>query len=107
MSAPATRPGRMRHRLTLQSSSIATNGDVVWASVATIWAAVEPLGGAERDVAGHRAGYATHRIVLRYRPALTSADRLVRATRVFRILAVFHPDEENRFTVALAEEEPR
>ena len=107
MTAAPVRPGRLCHRLTLQTATTGGDGETVWTSAAMLWAAIDPVGGSERAVAAHVAGLVTHRIRLRARAGVTSAVRFVKGERVFRVLAVRDPGEDGRFLEIDAEEENR
>ena len=47
-----------------------------WGPLATVWAAVEPLNGREFFAAGSAQSKVTTRIRIRYRPGITSGDRV-------------------------------
>ena len=106
MTAP--RPiAALRHRLRLDRSSLAADGSTVWITIATVFAAIEPLGAAEAEAGGGLTGRVSHRIETRWRADVTSRDRLVAGTRIFRIVAVHDLDERRRRLVIHAEEEAR
>lgn len=107
-SAAAAPPiGRLRHRLVLETAATAADGTTVWSAAATVAAALEPVTLDEVGRAGHVAGRVTHRIHLRWRDGVTSACRLVKGGRVFRVLSVADPGEDRRRLLVEAEEEAR
>lgn len=59
-----------------------------WLPIVTTWAAVEPLTGREYIAAGAAQSEVTTRIRLRYRPGITSADRVNHEGKVYGIMSV-------------------
>ena len=59
-----------------------------WATLATVWAAVEPQAGREFVAGGAAQSELTTRIRLRYRPGLTSGDRVTHDGRVYDVQSV-------------------
>lgn len=99
--------GALRHRLALERSALADDGSTVWTPVATLFAAITSLSGGEVATGGGEGGRVTHRLELRFRDDLSSRDRLVTGTRVFRVLAVRDLDERRARLLVDAEEEGR
>lgn len=99
--------GALRHRLTLERSSLGPDGETVWTADGRLFAALQPLAGADAEAGGGMTGRVTHRIEIRFRDDITSRDRLVKGDRVFRIQAVRDPDERRARLVIDAEEEDR
>jgi len=111
MSDVAYDPGWLRHRVSVEQQAATPDGaggeDVTWSTLADLWARIEPVAADEKPVAGHEAGVVTHRVTLRWRDDITGAMRLTYHERTFRILAVYDPDETQRYLVAeTAEETP-
>lgn len=82
--------GRLRHRILIERYVLAvdSNGDVIqdpntgettgsWQELATVWAAIEPLSAREFIAAQATQSKIEARIVLRHRPDLDGALRLV------------------------------
>lgn len=108
MTALAFDPGRLRHRVTIESAAGSPDGAggeaVTWDSLATLWARVAPATGDERIAGGHVGGVVTHTITMRFRPDVAGGMRIVYRGRVFRVLVAFDPDEMQRYTTAKVEE---
>jgi len=109
VSAVSDDPGRLRQRVIVESAAGSADGaggeTIAWDTLATLWARIEPDGAAETIVAGHLSGVVTHIITMRFRDDIAGGMRIVYRGRIFRLLAVFDPDETRRFIVAKAEEE--
>lgn len=103
-----TRIGDLRHRMRLEVVTRVPDGaggaEETWSLVAELWAAVKPLSGEEGLAADRIAGRASHEVVVRYRPGVMPAMRLVLGTRTFDIRAVLDIDERRRFLRCLVEE---
>ena len=104
------RSGRLRHRVTIQSPVVATNGYgeriVTWSTVATVWAAVEPLRGREFFDAEQVQAEISHRVVLRFRSGINSSMRLLHLSRVLHIQAIIDVDERHREMQLMCREMP-
>ncbi len=72
-----------------------------WATIATVWAAVEPLTGREYFAAGAAQSETTTRIRMRYRPGITSADRVKHGTTTYGITSVIDLRSERRELVLM------
>lgn len=101
--------GPMRHRVEIQSVTevLDTHGEAIetWITDAIVWGRVEPLSGAERFQAKTISPETSHRILIRYRPGVTSKHRLVHRDRVLGIESVLNLDERNETLEILAREE--
>lgn len=93
------RAGRLRHRVTIEtpSGSASAFGEVAqsWSTVATVWAAVEPTSSRERVENEQTKTFTTHRIHMRYRSDVSTAERLTFDSRTLNILSVINPNEQN------------
>lgn len=96
------KPGKLRHRVTLQTATTATDSfgepDISYSNLVTVWADVRPLGGSENVVALHQQGEIDHLVTIRYSSvvaAITGKDRVKFGTRVFDIKSIRNPDERN------------
>lgn len=102
-------PGRLRHRVVIESAAGAPDGAggeaVTWDSFATVWARITPISSGEKIVAGHLSGVVTHTVTMRYRDDIAGGMRILYRGRILRLLAVGDPDERRRFIVASAEEQ--
>ncbi|MGP4843313.1 phage head closure protein [Marinobacter sp. 1Y8] len=90
------RSGSLRHRVEIQKPVTAQNPNtgsmvVTWQEVAQVWASVEPL--SAREFISAQAGQSeiNARIVIRYRPGITAAMRIIHREQVFNIEGVL-PD---------------
>jgi SPP1 family predicted phage head-tail adaptor len=101
--------GWLRHRVVVESAAGSADGaggeTIAWDTLATMWARIEPAAAAETIVAGHLSGVVTHTVTMRFREDIAGGKRIVYRGRIFRLLAVFDPDETRRTIVAKAEEE--
>lgn len=59
-----------------------------WTVLATVWAAVEPQAGREFVAAGAAQTELTTKVRIRYRPGITSGDRVTHNGRVYNITSV-------------------
>jgi SPP1 family predicted phage head-tail adaptor len=102
-------PGWLRHRVRVEQQIDAADGaggdTVTWSNFADLWARIEPVTAKEEAVAGHMAGVLTHAITLRWRDDITGTMRVTWHGRAFRILAVYDPNETQRYLVAETAEE--
>lgn len=99
---------RLTKRFELQSSTEAQDvyGAAVktWATVKKVWGELEPLSGQERVVAMQTEGSITHRVRLRYDPAITPKMRLKLGTRIFNLLPPLNTMSADRELVIVAQE---
>jgi len=108
---------RLRHRLTLQEEVQTPDGaggySRSWQDVAHVWAEIIPLvgsgssakgSGKEALFAGQLQASISHRILLRYRPGITAAMRLVFENRLFNIHSVANVDERREKLELLVQE---
>lgn len=103
-----TTPGALRSRLTLEMPAETPDGagGVIRSYVAgpQLWAAVIPVGARGAVVADAPGANVTHRIFVRAGVELTTAHRLRKGARLFRILAVREDDASGRYLRVDAEE---
>lgn len=87
-----TGAGQLTQRVTVERFTSAQDdtGQMIeaWTPLCTTWAAVEPLVGREFFAAGAGQSVVTTRIRLRYRPGITSADRVTHAGTIYNIQSV-------------------
>lgn len=72
-----------------------------WAPLFTCWAAVEPLTGREYLAASAAVSEVTARIRMRYRPGITSQDRVIHSGTTYGIEAVIDVRSGNRELVLM------
>lgn len=91
----------LKKRVTIQNIAREEDGQggytETWASAATVWASIEPVKGWERYQAAQLATPVTHKIVMRYTPAVSTASRLIYDGRVFGVKECLNRNEDNRF----------
>ncbi|MGU3399803.1 phage head closure protein [Brucellaceae bacterium D45D] len=78
-----------------------------WTQIAMLWGRIEPLSVTQRNFGTRPQPEATHRILLRFRDDLSTAMRLRKGARVFRLSGVHDPDESGRYLICMAIEEGR
>ena len=67
-----------------------------WVPVCTVWCAFEPLQGREYMAALQAQSEVSARIRMRYRPGITSADRVVHDGKTYGIDSVIHVKSARR-----------
>ena len=72
-----------------------------WAPLFTCWAAVEPLTGREYLAAQAAVSEVTAKIRMRFRPWMTSQDRVIHEGTVYQIQSVIDVRSENRELVLM------
>ena len=100
--------GGLRHRLSLEQSSLTPDGGggvtESWVQVAQVWGAIEPLSGRESVEAARIAGRHMYEIRIRYRADVEPAMRFQMVSRIFHILSVEDVGGRGRWLKALCEE---
>ena len=94
------RAGQLNQRVTLErftETEDAYGATVTdWATVGTFWAAVLPLTGKEIIAGDAVAAITDVRVIMRYQPGVTAADRLKHNGKVLEIKAVINRRSANR-----------
>lgn len=109
------RAGKLRHYVTIEKPREHDQrnelGELVapWSAVADVWASVEPLSARESFQAGQAMSTATHRITIRYRSDVSTANRIKYVdggrTRYFYFDgALTSPDEMREVLTGTAQE---
>jgi len=102
-------PGRLRHRLTLETATSTPDGaggaTLSWNTVASLWAEIVPLKTDEREVAEGLGDVTLHRITIRKRDDISAGDRFTLGARVFRIKSMTDAQEDGRYFACVCEEE--
>jgi SPP1 family predicted phage head-tail adaptor len=91
--------GKLRHRVSLQSSTATANefGEKIpaWSTYATVWAEIMPLQGRELENAQQISEKCDFEIFIRYNSAVQSTHRVIFGSRTFEIQAVLNIEERN------------
>ena len=94
-------PGKLNRRLLLESPAITPDGagGVVhgYQTLTTLWAALIPVSARDEFVADSVGTTATHRVIIRMGPDVTTRHRLRTGSRIFTILTIRDQDGEGRF----------
>lgn len=102
------RIGDLRHRITIQSVSLVSDGQgggtSTWTDVATVWAYVRPTSARERQFAEQIQYQRSHEVIIRHRDDVTQEMRFTFDSRIFQIKGVRRPDERKFFLIIDAEE---
>ncbi len=97
--------GQLDQRVTVERASTGVDGygEVItgWTPVCTTWATVEPLSGREYFAASAAQSEVTTRIRMRYRPGITSADRVIHEGTTYGITSVIDYKSANRELVLM------
>jgi len=107
MSAAAVPIGFLNRRLEIEVMALGINGEVAWTPLATVWGGIAQVSPTERDTDGRIVGVARWRITIRWRPDVTSANRILYDGRIFRLVATADPTGDQRYLAIEAEEELR
>lgn len=91
-------PGKLKHRVEIQSYAETVNPDTgyrsrTWSKVAKVWAEVAPLSGRELIAAGAQQSELSTRVTIRYRSDITTGMRLVHRGQHLDIKAIL-PDPD-------------
>lgn len=98
-------PGQLTERVTIQR--VQSGADEIgqpystWLTLGTTWASVEPLVGREYFAAGGAQSEVTTKVRMRYRPGITSADRLIHEGKLYGITSVIDYKSANRELVLM------
>lgn len=102
------RSGRLRHKVTVQTVSEATDsfGQAIktWSTYAQPFASVEPLNGREFFTANADSSEVTVRIRLRYLSGLTTKMRVLWDSKYYNIESIIDPAERNAEMVLMCSE---
>ena len=108
------RAGAFRHTVAVQvrsesAGTMGAGGSVSWATVSgmgSVRASIWPLKGVELIDAMKLTAKATHRIRMRYRSGITTANRLYWSDggKTYNIVSMIDPDERHRMLEMLCEE---
>lgn len=108
MSAEIIAVPMLRHRITLESPTLAADDaggrSTTYTVAAGLWAEIIPISGQERLEVGRVEQTITHRIRMRYREGVTTAMRIRHGVRYFDIISAYDPFEDRKWLVCLAKE---
>lgn len=95
-------PATFRKRLTLQAKGQPVSDgqggrEETWDDVATVSASLDPVKSYERYQAMQMQTPVSHKIVMRYRPDVTTASRFRLGDRIFWVKEVINQGEQNRY----------
>jgi len=94
------KPGRMRHRITIQQTARTQNGfgEPIdsWSTFETVWASVEPLRGREFWAQQQVNSEVSIRVRMRYLSGVTSAMRILFGSRILPIESVIDQEEKHK-----------
>ncbi|MBB5703711.1 SPP1 family predicted phage head-tail adaptor [Ochrobactrum daejeonense] len=104
-------PGQLTSELALEAMQPIADGmggyDESWDEIGMVWGRIEPVSTSQKDFGARPRPEVTHRILLRFRPDLSSAMRLRKGGRIFSLRSVHDPDESGRYLICLATEQGR
>lgn len=93
------RAGDLRHRITIQEETATPDGmggeTLAWGDQCTLWAAIWPLSAKESLGSMKLELKVTHRVRIRYRPGITSKNRIKMGVRFFDIVSLINYEERN------------
>ena len=94
-------PATLKKRFTVQSPSRVPDGQggftETWVDVTSVWCSIDPVKSYERYQAMQLAVPVSHKIVMRYTPAVDETCRLKYGVRVFSVKEVLNQNEADRF----------
>lgn len=93
------RAGLLRHKLIIERP-VDARGElgealIEWHPYPAVWGSVEPLSGRELMRYDRTMGELSHRITIRYLPALTTKMRIRFGERLFGITSIINKEERN------------
>lgn len=92
---------RMRYRVTIQGVTTESDGQggviETWGDIATVWASIDTLNAYQKFQASQMQTPASHKIVMRHRADVTTANRLIFGERVFGVKEAIDPDGRGAF----------
>lgn len=100
--------GLMRHKIIIQQLKGTRNefGETedVWKDVASIRASINPLSGRDFIGAMKEQAEITHKVTIRYNPAVKASMRIKFGARLFRILHIIDTWEQHREMTLICKE---
>ena len=100
--------GDLNKRITVQTATRTADGlggfTEVWANTFKAWAAIWPVSAVEQVRNQSISTEISHRIRMRYRSGVTTAQRIKFGSRYFNIAAVINPNEKDEMLDIIAKE---
>lgn len=100
--------GLMRHRIIIQQLGSVRNEfgepDDVWENVVSLRASINPLSGRDFTAAMKEQAEVTHKVTIRYNPAVKASMRVKFGDRLFRILHIIDTWEQHREMTLMCKE---
>lgn len=110
MNGPHIRAGALRHQVIVQSATDTRDGlggyKPIWGTSVTRWVSVEPLKGDELVAANKAHSVVTHKIRMHHESTVTAKMRILYGSRIFDIVSVINPVEEDSATELMCTEIP-
>ena len=101
-------PGRMRHRIRIQRLSQVRNefgeSENSWEDAAIVWASIQPVSGREFLEGMKAQAEVTHKVTIRYNPAVKASMRVLFGERVLDILHIIDTWERHHEMVLMCKE---
>lgn len=95
------RIGELRHRVTLQILSLASDGGgggvVSWQPLSEVWAAVEPVSTRPDARGGQTKLPVSYRVTVRYQAIFLAARRIHFKDKLLSVISFVNVDEVDRF----------
>jgi SPP1 family predicted phage head-tail adaptor len=105
---PRIASGQLTQRITIQTATqIPDRGGgraKTWVNSPAIWARVEPMKGDEVVFGMQISSRVTHKITIRYRSGLTTAQRIMHKSQIYNIRSILNDDSRDRKLIILAEQ---
>ena len=99
---------RLNKRITIQTKTTTSDGfgshNEVWANLAIVWAEINPISNKNVFEANKIDDKTTHIITIRYYTSLTTKDRIKYGDRIFNIIGIINPLENNKIMQIKVEE---
>lgn len=99
---------RLNKRITIQEKTITKDGfggyQESWSNVKTLWAEIKPISNLDSFEANKIEEKITYIITIRYFESLTTLNRIKYDNRIFNIVGIINPLENNQTMQIEAEE---
>lgn len=102
-------PSTLNKRITIEENVTTSDGaggfTSSWATFATVWAEIKPVSTDEKFTSMQVKNTVTHSVTIRYTENLKESMRINYDSRIFKIISIVNPLEENKILEILAEED--
>lgn len=99
---------RLNKRITIQSKTKTSDGlggySEIWSNLKTLWAEIKPISNSNNFETNQIEEKITHIITVRYYNSLTTQHRIKYGDRIFNIIGIINPLENNQTMEITAEE---